>query len=53
MNQRTRVLTGLTAGVLAVSAMAFGFSKWSSEISLNGSVSANGKWDVAVTAASA
>ena len=53
MNQRTRVLTGLTAGVLAVSAMAFGFSKWSSEINLNGSVSANGKWDVAVTAASA
>lgn len=53
MNQRTRVLTGLTAGVLAVSAMAFGFSKWSSEINLNGAVSANGKWDVAVTAASA
>ena len=44
MNQRTRVLTGLTAGVLAVSAMAFGFSKWSSEINLNGAVSASGMW---------
>ena len=33
--------------------MAFGFSKWSSDVDLNGTVSANGKWDVAVTAASA
>ena len=53
MTKRTRALAGLTAGVLAVSAMAFGFSKWSSEVDLNGTVSANGKWEVAVTAASA
>ena len=53
MTKRTRALAGLTAGVLAVSAMAFGFSKWSSEVDLNGTVSANGKWDVAVTAADA
>ena len=33
--------------------MAFGFSKWSSDVDLNGTVSANGKWDVAVTAANA
>lgn len=33
--------------------MAFGFSKWSSDVDLNGTVSANGKWDVAVTAADA
>lgn len=53
MTKRTRALAGLTAGVLAVSAMAFGFSKWSSDVDLNGTVSANGKWDVAVTAANA
>lgn len=33
--------------------MAFGFSKWSSNVDLNGTVSANGKWEVAVTAADA
>ena len=53
MTKRTRALAGLTAGVLAVSAMAFGFSKWSSNVDLNGTVSANGKWEVAVTAANA
>lgn len=53
MTKRTRALAGLTAGVLAVSAMAFGFSKWSSDVDLNGTVSANGKWEVAVTAANA
>lgn len=53
MTKRTRALAGLTAGVLAVSAMAFGFSKWSSDVALNGTVSANGKWEVAVTAADA
>lgn len=53
MTKRTRALAGLTAGVLAVSAMAFGFSKWSSDVDLNGTVSANGKWEVAVTAADA
>lgn len=53
MTKRTRALAGLTAGVLAVSAMAFGFSKWSSNVDLNGTVSANGKWEVAVTAADA
>lgn len=53
MTKRTCALAGLTAGVLAVSAMAFGFSKWSSDVDLNGTVSANGKWDVAVTAADA
>lgn len=53
MTKRTRALAGLTAGVLAVSAMAFGFSKWSSDVDLKGTVSANGKWEVAVTAANA
>lgn len=41
----------MTASTLLVSAMCFSFAQWSSEIKLDGSVSASGKWDVAVTAA--
>ena len=52
MKRRTKLFTGLTAGVMALSAMCFGFAQWSSEISLGGTVNLNGKWDVAVTDAS-
>jgi hypothetical protein len=49
MKNRTKLLTGLTAGTMALGAMCFGFSSWSTDITLNGKVSANGKWSVAVT----
>ncbi|MCD8325919.1 MAG: hypothetical protein LUC90_04300 [Lachnospiraceae bacterium] len=52
MKQRSKILAGLTAGVMAFSAVCFGFSQWSTDISLNGNVSANGRWDVAITDAS-
>lgn len=52
MKRRTKILSALTASVMLVSAMCFGYAQWSSEIDLNGSVSASGKWDVAVTDAS-
>lgn len=52
MKKRTKLLSGLTAGVLTLGAMCFGYASWSSEITVNGNVSANGKWDVAVTDAS-
>jgi hypothetical protein len=49
MNKRTKLLTGLTAGTMALGAMCFGFSSWSTDISVSGKVSANGNWSVAVT----
>lgn len=52
MQKRTKLLSALTAGVLTLGAMCFGYASWSSEITVNGTVSANGKWDVAVTNAS-
>lgn len=52
MKKRTKILTLLLACVMALSAMCFGFAQWSSELTLGGSVSAGGKWDLAVTDAS-
>ena len=49
MKKRSKILAALTAGVMAVSAMCFGFAQWSTEISLGGNVSASGTWDVSVT----
>lgn len=49
MNKRSKILAGLTAGILAIGAMCFGFAQWSTDIALNGSVSAAGSWDVSVT----
>lgn len=37
---------------MALGVMCFGFAQWSTEISANGTVSANGKWDVKITDAS-
>lgn len=52
MKKRTKIMALLMTCVLALSAMCFGFAQWSSELTLNGAVSASGKWDVAVTDAS-
>lgn len=52
MKKRTKIMALLMTCVLALSAMCFGFAQWSSDVTLNGSVSASGKWDVAVTDAS-
>lgn len=52
MKRRSKLLAALTAGVMAASAMCFGFAQWSTDISLGGSVSASGAWDVSVTDAS-
>ncbi len=49
MKRRSRILAALTAGVMAAGAMCFGFAQWSTDISLGGSVSASGAWDVSVT----
>lgn len=34
---------------MAISAMSLGFASWQTAISANGSVTANGKWDLAIT----
>lgn len=52
MKKRTKLLSVLTAGVMAVGVMCFGFAQWSTEINARGTVSANGKWNVKVTDAS-
>ena len=49
MNKRTKIVAGLSACVCALSTMCFGFSQWSSDIKLNGTVSAKGSWDLKVT----
>lgn len=49
MKKRTRILTALTAATLAVGTMCYGFASWSSKITVDGSVSASGKWSVVVT----
>lgn len=52
MSKKSKIVAGLMVCILAISLMCFGFSQWSSDITLSGSVSAKGNWDVAVTAAS-
>lgn len=52
MKKRTKLLSAVTAGIMALGVMCFGFAQWSTEISANGTVSANGKWDVKITDAS-
>ncbi len=49
MKKRTKILAGLSASVLALSAVGFGFSQWSSNITLGGNVNAKGSWDVGIT----
>lgn len=49
MKKRTKLLSAITAGTMALGVMCFGFAQWSTEISANGTVSANGKWDVKIT----
>ena len=41
----------MTACLIAVCLLAVGFAKWSTDITINGTVSAEGSWDVKVTAA--
>ena len=52
MKKSTKILALCMCAVLALSVMAFGFAKWSTDVTLGGTVSANGKWDVKVTDAS-
>lgn len=52
MKKRTKLLAGLLAGIMALGATCFGFAQWSSEISLGGTVSVNGKRELSVTDAS-
>lgn len=52
MNKKSKVIAGLSVSVLSLGIMCYGFSQWSSDIQLNGTVSANGSWDVVVTDAS-
>lgn len=49
MRKRTKIFAGLVAGIMALGAMCFGFAQWSTDITLNGTVNAAGKWDVAIT----
>ena len=49
MKKRTKILAGLSAAVLALSAVGFGFSQWSSNITLGGNVNVKGSWDVGIT----
>lgn len=49
MKKRTKILAGLVAAIIALSVVGFGFSQWSSEISLGGNVTAKGNWDVAIS----
>lgn len=49
MKKRTKLLSAVTAGTLALGVMCFGFAQWNTEISGTGTVSANGKWDVKIT----
>lgn len=48
MKKRTKLLAGLLAAIMALCAIGLGFSQWSSGITASGTVSAEGKWDVAV-----
>lgn len=48
MKKRTRLLAGLLAAVMALCVAGVGFAQWSSEINLNGGVTANGIWDVGI-----
>ena len=52
MKKRTKLLSVLTAGVMAVGVMCYGFAQWSTEITAGGTVSANGKWDIKIVDAS-
>lgn len=52
MKKHTKALTGLAASVLALGAAGFGFSRWSSDLTLNGKVTAAGNWDVRISDAS-
>jgi len=51
MKRRSKLLAALTAGVMAASAMCFGFAQWSTRLALNGTVSASGTWDVGISKA--
>lgn len=52
MKKRTKLLTALTAGVMVVGVMGYGFAEWSTEITAGGTVSAAGKWNVKIVDAS-
>lgn len=45
-------MTLLMAGMLSLGAAGFGFSRWSSDLNLNGNVTAKGSWDVQIENAS-
>ncbi len=51
MNKRSKILAGLVVGAMALGVMCLGFASWSTDVEAGGSVSAEGSWDVAVTAA--
>lgn len=52
MNKKTKLCAALLVAVLAIGLMCFGFAQWSTELNLDGTVSASGSWDVAITDAS-
>lgn len=51
MKKHSKSIALLGASILALSAAGFGFSKWSSDLNLNGNVTAKNSWDVAITEA--
>lgn len=51
MKKRNKLYTAALAAVVAVGTMCSAFALWSSDVTLNGNVAANGKWDVNITAA--
>lgn len=53
MKNRSRALSAAAASLLALSAAGFGFSKWSSDLTLSGNVTAAGSWDVRIQDAAA
>lgn len=51
MKMKKRICMLALAGVMAVSALNLGYAAWKTDITATGSVTANGKWNVRVTAA--
>lgn len=49
MSMKKKIGTLALAGTLAVSAMSMGYAAWKTDITANGNVTANGKWEVTVT----
>lgn len=48
MKKHAKAMTGLAVSAIALAAAGFGFSRWSSDLNLNGKVTAAGSWDVSI-----